>query len=81
MKKLHRRVAASAAFLLLFAGLLRPAMAADTTEQQLQENLNAASEAYEQAAEEQEALENQVNETEEQIGSLEGRADEIAAQL
>ena len=81
MKKLHRRVAASAAALLLFAGLLRPAMAADTTGQQLQENLNAASEAYEQAAEEQEALENQVNETEEQIGSLEGRADEIAAQL
>lgn len=81
MKNYRCRFAASAAVFLLFAILLRPALAADTTEQQLQNEVNAASEAYEQATQQQEALENEISETEEQIGSLEGQKNEIVAQL
>lgn len=62
----------------LFGGIF-PASA--TTQQDLQQQVDDAKDAYDAAAQQQEELDEQVKQTEEQIGQLNDRSEEISAQL
>ena len=62
----------------LFGGIF-PAFA--TTQQDLQQQVDDAKDAYDAAAQQQEELDEQVKQTEEQIGQLNDRSEEISAQL
>ena len=75
------RLAAVLVFCTLFSlfGGIFPAFA--TTQQDLQQQVDDAKDAYDAAAQQQEELDEQVKQTEEQIGQLNDRSEEISAQL
>ena len=75
------RLAAVLVFCTLFAlfGSLFAPLAA--TKEELQQQVNDAKDAYDEAAKKQEELEKETQQTENQIGELNTRSDEIASQL